>query len=130
LNCPVCSQPLIILELNEIEIDYCTNCFGIWLDEGELELMIGNSGQKETLLHSFKPAHKSSEKKIKCPVCGKKMDKIGCGKDGEIILDKCRKHHGLWFNKGELEKVVESGGLNQNRIADFLREMFFYNLNK
>ncbi len=41
MNCPVCKEPMIVLELDEVEIDHCISCGGIWLDAGELELLIG-----------------------------------------------------------------------------------------
>ena len=37
MNCPACKNSMVILELNQVEIDYCTACKGIWLDSGELE---------------------------------------------------------------------------------------------
>jgi Zn-finger nucleic acid-binding protein len=62
LNCPFCSHPLIILELDQIEIDYCTNCMGIWLDEGELELLLQDSEEKSKFLNSFVVDKNSNEK--------------------------------------------------------------------
>ncbi|MCL4278881.1 MAG: zf-TFIIB domain-containing protein, partial [Ignavibacteriaceae bacterium] len=38
--CPVCNNPMIVLELEQVEVDYCTNCAGVWLDAGELELLL------------------------------------------------------------------------------------------
>jgi len=129
LNCPFCSHPLIILELDQIEIDYCTNCIGIWLDEGELELLLQDSEEKSKFLNSFVVDKNSNEKTIKCPICNKKTDKILCGDINKITLDKCPRQHGLWFNKGELEAVVEMGSLDkQNKIIRLLKEMFAYNL--
>ena len=40
MDCPVCKNAMITLELEEVEIDYCTDCGGIWLDSGELELLL------------------------------------------------------------------------------------------
>ncbi len=129
MNCPVCSEPLIILELDKIEVDYCTNCHGVWLDGGELELLLQDSEGKNKLLDSFVIDKNSNEKYIKCPICSKKMDKILCGDENKITLDKCSRQHGLWFNKGELESVVEMGSLDkQNKIVKLLKEMFSYNL--
>ncbi|MDO8548727.1 MAG: zf-TFIIB domain-containing protein [Ignavibacteria bacterium] len=129
MNCPVCNQPLIILELNRIEVDYCTNCHGIWLDEGELELLLQNSDEKNKLFNSFLIDNKSKEKSVKCPICFKKMDKIICGDKNKVTIDKCRRQHGLWFNKGELISVIEMGSLDKHdKIIKLLREMFSYNL--
>ena len=127
MNCPVCNQPFIILELNQIEVDYCTSCHGAWLDEGELELLLQNSGKKDKLLDSFVIDKNSKENSVMCPICSKKMDKIIYF--DKITLDKCPHKHGLWFNKGELVAVVEMGSLDkQNEIVKLLKEMFAYNL--
>lgn len=129
MNCPFCSHPLVILELNQIEIDYCMNCHGIWLDDGELELLMQDSEEKTKLLNSFVVDKNSSEKAVRCPICRKKMDKILCGTDNKITLDKCKKQHGIWFNEGELESVVEMGGLDkQDKIIGLLKEMFSHKL--
>lgn len=43
MRCPVDGAGLVISERNNIEIDYCPECRGIWLDYGELEkIMDGN----------------------------------------------------------------------------------------
>lgn len=60
--CPSCKNPMIVLEFEGIETDYCPNCEGIWLDSGELELFLEDSKDKQELLNSFKPA--KEEKKI------------------------------------------------------------------
>lgn len=36
------------------------------------------------------------------------MEKALIGADGTVLLDKCTKH-GLWFDKGELRKVLSEG---------------------
>jgi len=36
MNCPNCNVPLAISEKQGVEIDYCPQCRGIWLDRGEL----------------------------------------------------------------------------------------------
>lgn len=129
MNCPVCSYPLIILELNQIEIDYCTSCHGVWLDEGELEILLRDAEAKDQLFNSLENVKESREKKIKCPVCSKKMNKVAFGNMNIITLDECPKKHGLWFNKGELKSVVELGSFDkEDRIVKLLTEMFAYNL--
>jgi Zn-finger nucleic acid-binding protein len=41
MDCPVCkSVKLVISERQGIEIDYCPDCRGVWLDRGELDKMI------------------------------------------------------------------------------------------
>ncbi len=41
MKCPVCTtENLVMSERQGIEIDYCPNCRGIWLDRGELDKII------------------------------------------------------------------------------------------
>jgi len=122
--CPVCKESMVVLELNEIEIDFCASCSGIWLDAGELELMFDTDAQRQKLFDSFHEDPNNPEKKYKCPFCNKKMVKVNVGDEKEILIDKCRKDHGLWFDKGELKKVIEFGSKEENKIIDLLKEMF------
>jgi uncharacterized protein len=44
MNCPVCKTAnLVMSERQGIEIDYCPQCRGVWLDRGELDKMIERS---------------------------------------------------------------------------------------
>ena len=48
MNCPVCKDSKLLLsERQGIEIDYCPNCRGVWLDRGELDKIIERSGIDE-----------------------------------------------------------------------------------
>ena len=41
MKCPVCKEPdLVMTDRQNIEIDYCPQCRGVWLDRGELDKMI------------------------------------------------------------------------------------------
>lgn len=43
LPCPVCRVDLVMTERQNIEIDYCPKCRGVWLDRGELDKIIEKS---------------------------------------------------------------------------------------
>lgn len=47
MQCPVCRAPLAMSERSGIEIDYCPQCRGVWLDRGELDKIIERSGPAE-----------------------------------------------------------------------------------
>lgn len=40
MDCPICRVKLEMSERQGIEIDYCPQCRGIWLDRGELDKII------------------------------------------------------------------------------------------
>ncbi len=43
MNCPLCNVDLMMSERQGIEIDYCPQCRGVWLDRGELDKIIARS---------------------------------------------------------------------------------------
>ena len=44
MNCPICNTvSLVMSERQGIEIDYCPQCRGVWLDRGELDKLIERS---------------------------------------------------------------------------------------
>jgi len=125
MYCPVCDKPMVVLELNEVEIDYCTTCAGIWLDAGELELLLNDKKERNDFIVSFKIDEHSKEKKRKCPLCRKRMEKVLYGTDRFVRLDRCKKGEGLWLDKGELETIFEIGEFDkQNKVYDLLIDMF------
>ena len=43
MRCPVDGSPLAMSDRQGIEIDYCQQCRGVWLDRGELDKIIERS---------------------------------------------------------------------------------------
>ncbi|MGL5839759.1 MAG: zf-TFIIB domain-containing protein [Sphingorhabdus sp.] len=43
MSCPVCIVPLSMSDRQGIEIDFCPQCRGVWLDRGELDKIIERS---------------------------------------------------------------------------------------
>jgi Zn-finger nucleic acid-binding protein len=135
MDCPVCKNAMITLELAEVEVDYCPGCDGIWLDAGEMEVLLGNEGKSKELIKSFHKApqwvrqahHRPArEKQRKCPICDKKMEKIIVGHDKPtLLIDRCAKGDGLWFDKGELSNIIARAELDEdNKIKQLLADMF------
>ncbi len=58
MKCPACeSVTLMITERKGIEIDYCPQCRGVWLDRGELDKIIEKSGDE----FNSRPAQSQSQ---------------------------------------------------------------------
>ena len=135
MDCPVCKEAMVVMELNDVEVDHCLGCRGIWFDAGELELLLepqdassapeadNISRGREDLLALIKAGAGVRERKRKCPICRGKMEKVVCGRrtdaggrtpDGivmdvpGVIIDRCVHNHGLWFDDGELRTLVET----------------------
>lgn len=55
MKCPNCNETLLMSFRNNIEIDYCPNCRGVWLDKGELDKFLEQANQQ------FPPNFQSSQ---------------------------------------------------------------------
>jgi len=125
VNCPACGKPMIVLELDRVEVDHCISCGGIWLDGGEMELLLEGAAGREAFLSSFQRDRECSEKPRKCPICSKRMEKIRIGKEKQVCIDRCRHQDGLWLDRGELEEIFKINRFgSDHRVLGLLREMF------
>jgi uncharacterized protein len=43
MQCPIDGTTLVMSDRNGVEIDYCPQCRGVWLDRGELDKIIERS---------------------------------------------------------------------------------------
>jgi Zn-finger nucleic acid-binding protein len=96
---------MIVVEYDDVELDFCTRCEGLWFDSGEIELVAARSGVHSQECFSSRPAT-THEAKLKCPICRKKMDKRLLGTADAVLADVCPVCDGLWLDKGELEQVL------------------------
>lgn len=131
MKCPITNTPLIVVERDQIELDYSPVSKGIWFDAGELELFFESLGVDANLTHiASLPVYKTDEKAYKSPRTGKYMDKINLGDENDpIIIDRDRDGLGLWFDAGELTRVVEryakkAPESEEEKIIKFLGETF------
>ena len=116
---------MIVLEVDDVEVDHCVACRGTWLDSGELELLLDGAQNKDSLLANIDREAKTSESPVNCPICDKHMQKVTIGTD-PVVLDKCKRNHGIWFDKGELRGVIARGDFqgDPRRVHDLLVEIF------
>ena len=135
MKCPACGNLMIVVEHEQIELDYCVNCSGVWFDAGELELLLETMQLERSILSLdsilTSPEAGSGEKKRKCPICGKKMKKATVGHTPEVLIDACDRGDGLWFDSGEVGQLItqlpdsQSGESDsQGRVITFLGEVF------
>ena len=133
--CPTCEHTMVAVEYHNIELDYCNNCKGVWFDSGELDLLLKSQSLAEPqvffddILNSQEAV--SSEKKRKCPICGREMKKTAIGGQPAILIDVCGDRHGLWFDGGEVAQLMSrlvgerpSKHDSRGQVVSFLEEVF------
>ena len=64
MKCPKCRTDLMITDRQGIEIDFCSQCRGVWLDRGELDKLIerasryGGDDDDDDDGHRFRSEHR------------------------------------------------------------------------
>jgi len=125
VQCPVDKEPLIALEWDELEVDYCTDCAGLWFDAGELELLLDAPDLAHLLSGESASVDPSAAKRL-CPLCGARMTQHCPAGAPEVIYDTCPNGHGVWLDKGELAAIARASGSDEacGRVAAFLADLF------
>jgi Zn-finger nucleic acid-binding protein len=132
--CPRCRQDMVVVEYNQIEIYYCTNCKGVWFDSGEIDLLLQsvkvNCPELEVKNMANLPESRSLEKSRKCPICGQDLKEVAIGQPS-VKIDVCRRQDGLWFDGGELREILKQSAENsaakacsEQLVFGFLGEAF------
>lgn len=128
MDCPICSEPMMVVERHKIELDLCFFGHGLWFDLSELEMLPAALGLPielpKELLYKEKESNSSPEALRKCPRCKSVMDKISLADD--LIIDRCPQLHGFWFDKGELGQLVSQHikSESHHQLLGFLGEVF------
>lgn len=98
MQCPKCKnvslKPTMVKNTN-VELDYCPECKGLWLDGGELE-QISRYAMKDLTIPDD-----AQEKPLICPRCEVPMFQFYYPQTS-IIIEMCRHCEGLWCDSGEL----------------------------
>ena len=70
MNCPTCKVELKMADRQGVEIDYCPQCRGVWLDRGELDKIIERSAQAGAPVREAQEVYRGDE--YRQPYYGKK----------------------------------------------------------
>lgn len=105
-------------------LDECAACGGVFVDPPSFERICAEREQQAVVLRTSFPAPAApaprADRYWPCPVCGRLMNRQNFARLSGVLVDVC-KGHGVWFNHGELQAIVEfirAGGLDRARERD------------
>ncbi len=116
MKCPRCKTSLTTATQDQIAVQKCAECDGIWLKQEDL-LAIMNRHEKtfspDLVQKTMKLAHAgltAEERKDtpSCPQCGVSMPPMNYNYSSGIIINACPSHHGLWMDHDELVEAEAS----------------------
>lgn len=121
LYCPSCQTPLVAIEYQKVELDYCPRCRGCWFDRNELGLLLHGDPAAEVniALGTARPGARA------CPRCQAPME-VARADAAAIQIDRCRYDHGWWLDGGELRALINATARRPElaALSDFCDAVF------
>ncbi len=106
-QCPKCSSRLDIVLNNEIRLDKCTQCGGMWFDKGELVKLLIGDVDLSTDGSIDNESYEMNQRGGECPLCnGSILERIESKTSENVVIDMCKNCGGVWLDKGELTSLV------------------------
>ena len=123
---------MIVVEHGGVELDHCLECGGTWFDRDELGLLLEGLGAEARAAAEGELADlaevKTDEARRRCPICRVRMLKVNMGGEGGVLIDACRRGHGLWFDDTEVVRLAEQIAKNvpqaQGKAIEFMGRVF------
>lgn len=120
--CPRCKIKLDLLKIGVTIMRECERCDGMWADVETFEHLCSRGEERSAVLGFLGERTKTVEafstiSYVPCPDCQSLMNRSNFAKASGVIIDTC-KRHGVWFDAGELPKIIEfiqKGGMELAR---------------
>lgn len=121
--CPICIMELIPTNRQGVEIDYCSQCRGIWLDRGELEKLIERSTMYQDDIYEERSRYRNHcQNNYRDDYYG------GHHSEGHLGGGYREEHRSGHHNEGHLgseyREVHRSGHHSRHRRKSFLGNLF------
>jgi len=117
MKCPKCSGAIAPIGTSEgVELDFCSGCFGMLFDQGEVAEYFELSKDIPDLTTDLKQAKRTD---FVCPKCGGKWIEIPYAPGENLVIDLCTGCGAVWLDKGEfpkLEKIAAGMGDPQSKL--------------
>ena len=121
-ECPRCQKQITHLQIGEAALNECLTCSGMWADVETFEKVCADREQQSAVLgfigkREIAAAPPAKVSYVPCPKCKQLMNRSNFARASGVIIDIC-KQHGVWFDAGELPKIIEfiqKGGMEISR---------------
>ena len=122
MQCPKCLSDMTVIDYQEIEIDRCSDCFGMFFDHLEKEDLKALEGADSIDIgDEFVGARFNEILDVPCPKCNVKMDHVLHKEPFEIKFESCPQCHGAYFDAGEFRDYMEEEIFDQ--FQDIVRHI-------
>jgi len=118
MQCPKCSGRMEMVIYEDIEVDRCTTCEGLWFDMLEADQLRTMSGSEVIDSGDPKLGREYDERhNVVCPKCQTQMVHMVDRRAPHIQYEACTVCYGLFFDAGEFRQF------KQSTVLDFFRNL-------
>jgi uncharacterized protein len=106
MNCPKCQAPMETATVNNITVDRCTACKGIWFDANEQKQLLKSAGGENIDIGDVHTGRKMDQvRDIKCPRCQIDMMETEDVDQHHITFEICPECKGIFLDAGEFKDL-------------------------
>ncbi len=124
MRCVKCDGSLSTVHIDDVDVDQCDSCAGIWFDAHELERVLRRD-HIEPLLGRARASNKDDARRGRCPRCKGEgyLVRIASAK-ANIHVDTCATCGGKWLDGGEID-VLRSAtrGARLRRLLEWVLDL-------
>jgi len=109
MKCPKCNSDVETIAFDEVKIERCTSCQGLWFQTGELEYLRKETWMADYILDDGDPNVGKKFNRIvaiHCPECGDDMRQEFDEEQPHIVYETCPNGHGTFLDAGEFTDLV------------------------
>ena len=107
MRCPKCRADMQQIMIDDIEVDRCSVCHGLWFDDGELSRLRNKEAAEVLDIGDIKIGKKQNEiEHYRCPRCAGPMHRMVDPHQTHIWFEQCGSCRGSFFDAGELTDLV------------------------
>ncbi len=130
LKCPECLEVMDPFRCDNVVVDKCPSCQGIWFDRGKLGIFKRNLDRIDlTKVQEILWPHQDYRLKLCiCPRCREAMGTVDFSYDMDVSVERCSRCQGHWLPAEQMLNLIEVSKMSQliapdvkGLAAEFLR---------
>jgi PAT family beta-lactamase induction signal transducer AmpG len=107
MRCPKCRSDMEQVMVDDIEVDRCSSCHGLWFDDGELKKLRNREAAAALDIGDIKTGKEQNKiEHYRCPRCAGPMNRLVDPGQTHIWFEQCGSCRGSFFDAGELTDLA------------------------
>lgn len=104
--------------VEDVEVDYCPTCHGLWLDQDEIQELGAKSdaelSELRRLVQEQGEVEPASTTARPCPAC---QGKLSIASLGSFSIEHCTACGGIFLDRGELDKMMYITRYRRDKVS-------------